>query len=243
MKVRRVSKQLFDTRVPIASYAVAYAVATWMFMSGCTRSNPAVCCETVEQCQDIGVSDFRPCSDGLVCIRNECEERVADASIDAFVSDAGTHVFDVAYPEEWKFSVSGPISGYLLIVNAKGTALDTSTLEVRSISDDHPTAIVRVTANPVIATIATARAGGFVTPFSKTLLVDSGMVPEARVETNSDYLTLEIQDAPPGTYDINVNLVIGLDNIAIPLPMKIHMVPGPSVYADPTVGKRVLVFH
>lgn len=170
--------------------------------------------------------------------------------VDAGTMDAGTArdaagvaAFDVVYPREWRFSVSGPVSGYLLIVNRGPVALSTNTLQVKSISDDHPIAIVRVNATIPSTFIPSGEAGGKLSPASTAVLVDSGLTTETRTDIDTDYLTLEVDNAPAGTYDINVMLVLGLDNLDAPMPMVIHVVPGPVIYANPEVGNRVTVYR
>jgi len=48
---------------------------------------------------------------------------------------------------------------------------------------------------------------------------------ETRSDTTSDYLTLAVENAPSGTYDINVNLELAIQGIRFPVPMKIHVLP------------------
>jgi hypothetical protein len=164
--------------------------------------------------------------------------------VDTMIDAMGTHVFDVAYPKEWKFSVEGPISGYFLIVNTSATPINSNTLELKSIDDDHPTAIVRVTVNPGTTQITQARASGSLSGLSQQLLVGSGLVTETRVDTTHDYLTLEIQNIPTANVDIAVALEISISGIRIAMPMTIHVVDKlPTVYADPMIGERKQVFQ
>jgi hypothetical protein len=173
---------------------------------------------------------------GGTCVDDEGPK---DAGIDA----PGVPAFDVAYPSEWRFSVAGPVSGYFLVINRGVTPLSMSSLQLKSIDDDHPTAFLRINANPLGTTIAPGQAGGSLTPLAKTVLVDSGLVTEARTDTDSDYLSIEIVNAPTGSYDINATLKLGLDNRDIMMPMILHILPGPTVYADPQVGKRTTIFR
>jgi hypothetical protein len=151
--------------------------------------------------------------------------------------------YELAYPSEWRFSVAGPVGGYLAIVNTSDAPLSLETLKVKSITDDHPTASVKITTSPFATSVGPNEAGGFLTPLAKKVLVDSGLVSETRVDTNSDYLTIEIADAPEGTYDIKATLEISLDGLTTKLPMTIHVVPGPTIFANPDVGKRIKVFR
>ena len=65
------------------------------------------------------------------------------------------------------------------------------------------------------------------------------MAPEPRGDASTSYLAIEVADAPPGTYDINAKATIRLDGVDATLPMLIHVVPGPTVYADPIAAARV----
>jgi hypothetical protein len=177
-------------------------------------------------------------------VGGQCTDDVlaSDAGVDV-MRDGGQAAFDIAYPDEWKFSVAGPISGYMLIVNTSVTPLNTSSLVLKSISDDHPTALVRINVNGYDATISPGEAGGSLSMLSKSVLVDSGLVTETRSQTTSDYLTLEVGNAPSGTYDIHATLVLSLDNLDVTMPMTIHILPGPDVWADPEVGKRLKLYR
>jgi hypothetical protein len=43
-----------------------------MHLVACTKDVPGVCCIDAADCSEIGISDIRGCSDGLVCIEHEC---------------------------------------------------------------------------------------------------------------------------------------------------------------------------
>jgi hypothetical protein len=151
--------------------------------------------------------------------------------------------FDLVYASEWKFSVEGPVSGYLAIVNTGDQPLSLTTLQVKAITDDHPAAAVKITTTPFSTTIPAGQAGGFLTPLSKSVLVDNGLLREKRADTNSDYLSIELANAPQGTYDIKATLELALDGVSAKLPITIHVVPGPTVAADPQAGKRIKLYR
>lgn len=175
--------------------------------------------------------------DGLA---GEC----VDSRSDGGVPDAPrVRAYDVAYPKEWKFSVPGPVSGYFLAINTSVTPLNMNSLVVRSIDDDHPTAAVRVTASAVGSSVPPGAAGGKLTGLAKMVLVDSGLVTEPRADEDTDYLNIELINAPDGTYDIHVDLKLSLDNADFSMPMVIHVVPTGVVYADPLVGDRLTVYR
>jgi hypothetical protein len=167
-----------------------------------------------------------------------------DASIDGSTDAPPIPFFDVAYPSDWKFSVSGPTHGFVLIVNTGTAPLGLATFQVTSVSDDHPTAVARVTAPTTPgAILQPGNAGGALSEGAQSLLITSGVVPEAWSDRKSDLLSLELVNAPSGTYDVAVNLTIELENHDVPLPMTIHVVPGPTIYLDPILARRVRVYR
>jgi hypothetical protein len=166
---------------------------------------------------------------------------IADASAPDAVPDANPISFDFAFASEWTFSVNGPVDGWLLVVNTGSIGFDASTLEVRKVSDDHPTAVVLVHAHPSTGIILPDRAGGELSLLSASLLVDSGLVTEQRVDTDSSYLDLEFVDAPAGQYDIHAEVTVALLDRELTLPLVVHRVPGPVVYADPQQAMRLPV--
>ncbi len=168
------------------------------------------------------------------------DQAVVDAGIDAR-PDAGLKAFDVVYPSEWQFSVTGQVSGYFMVIATGSAAVDMSTLHVKSIDDDHPTAFVTVTGGGSTS-VPTGYAGGVLTPVSKALFVTSGLVPEY-VSDEDDYLTFEIENAPAGTYDFHATVTVVVENIEIPLAMTIHILPMPDIWADPVVAKRIAVYR
>ncbi|MBA3453772.1 MAG: hypothetical protein H0T42_11825 [Deltaproteobacteria bacterium] len=97
---------------------------------------------------------------------------------------------------------------------------------------------MRVIVTPSDRLIPPGSVGGALSGLSTSLLVDSGLVPEPRLDTTSDYLTLAIENAPGGAYDINVDLDIAIEGIRIPMPMKIHILSSTTIYANPVAGTR-----
>lgn len=111
----------------------------------------------------------------------------------------------------------------------------TPTARRRARVDDPP--------SPLGGFVSSGQAGGSLSGFTKALLVDTGLVSEPRVETSSDFLSLEVQNAPPGNYDISVNAVLALQTVPIPVSMTIHVVDTQVIYADPLVGKRTAIYR
>lgn len=149
--------------------------------------------------------------------------------------------YDLAYASEWNFSVEGPVGGFLLVVNTSNRALDLTSFQVTSVTDDHSTAKVQVEAKPVSGTLPPRNVAGFVTPVSEAVLVGGGTVPEQRVDTRTDFLSIAISDAPPGVYDIRATVEVKLDGITTRLPLVIHHREGPTIYVDPVAGRRINV--
>jgi hypothetical protein len=165
-------------------------------------------------------------------------------SIDAATDAPGLAAFDIAYPSEWRFSVAGPAEGFILIVNTGPSPLSLATFQVSAVSDDHPTAVARVTSpSSSGTTLQPGQAGGQLSGLSEQLLVGSGLVTEPWADRTSALLALELLNAPAGTYDVAVNLTVSLDGRDALLPTTIHVVPGPTVYLDPLVARRVMVYR
>lgn len=167
-----------------------------------------------------------------------------DAQIDGGGDGPSVPFFDVAYPSEWRFSVPGPTDGFVLVVNTGSQALGLATFQLRSLSDDHPLAVARVTTPQSLGVVLTpGTAGGALSALSQSLLVSSGVVTEPWVDRNSQLLSIELVNAPPGTYDIAVDLTVAIEDRDAHIPMTIHVVPGPTVYLDPIVARRVRVYR
>ncbi len=117
-----------------------------------------------------------------------------------------------------------------------------ATLQVRQLTDDHPTALVRIVTTPSPADIAPGFAGGRVITDAEPIYFDSGLVSEPRTDQNSNYAQIEFIDAPQGSYDITLDAVFGLDGIDVPLHITIHRDPGPTIYGNPEAAVRTQLF-
>lgn len=221
-------------------------------LAACTRRNPEVCCETSDECLQIGTTEPVLCETGA-CVNSSCvTDGTCNGPEDCDAPDVcangvctspgpdagGRPAFDVAYPSVWRRSVPDQLPFDLIVINTSTSPLSMSSLVLKSISDDHPTATVRFILAPLSTTVATQRAGGLIVPLAEPVLIGSGLVPETRVDTNTSYVDYEIVDPAPGTYDITADAILTLDGIDVPLHFVIHMVPGPTIYADPEQGTR-----
>jgi hypothetical protein len=227
-------------------------------VSACSKRNQAVCCETADECAAIGTSEVVACQIG-VCVEHECIERgPCDGNEDCelpqtCVSSECTSppappdaplkpAFDIVYPNVWRFSVTiQPFPLDLIIVNTDVSPLSMTTLQVKSVADDHPTAFLRFVAAPSSADITPGFAGGKIIPNGVPIL--SGLIPEPRMDTESIYVQFEIVDAPKGTYDIKADAMLALDGTDFPVNLTIHMQDSQTVFADPEEGVRVPVFR
>jgi len=163
-----------------------------------------------------------------------------DAPIDAMLQP----VYDVAFPEEWKFSIEGPISGYLLIINTSPNPLDLSTFEIVSVVDDHPTLNTVITAPTAFnQQLGPGWAAGSLSGLSQDVLVDSGIVTEGNFYPDDNFLTLGFENMPAGTYDFTVTLTLAVEGHEVAMPMVIHHIDDAAIWADPQVGKRVTVYQ
>jgi hypothetical protein len=52
----------------------------------CTKTNPALCCTDEANCTSLGISDDHMCSDGLVCLGNQCIAETCASSTDCNAS-------------------------------------------------------------------------------------------------------------------------------------------------------------
>ena len=149
--------------------------------------------------------------------------------------------FDVAYASEWKFSVDGPVGGYMLVVNTSNAPLHLDTVQVVSVTDDHPVANVQIVAKPIQpVAIAPGKAVGMLTPLSKAVLVDSGFVQDSWQSTDAhDLLSIGLMNAPKGTYDIHATANLVVVGKPVSLAFTIHVVDDTTVFADPSTAARV----
>lgn len=152
-----------------------------------------------------------------------------------------TPAFDVAYGSEWRFSVAGPAGGFVSIINRGTAPLSMSDLQVTSISDDHPTASIRIIPNVSDTTVGPGLAGGSLTPIAEGLI--DPLVDEPRTDVDSDYLSIELVNAPSGDYDIAALVTLELDGSTVDLPILAHVEPGPTVWIEPTAAARATAFH
>jgi hypothetical protein len=118
--------------------------------------------------------------------------------------------FDVVYPSEFRSSVNDPVMFSMMFVNTDVSPLSMTTLQVRQLTDDHPTAFVRIVTTPSSANIAPGFAGGSVDSFAATFFFDSELVTEPRTDQTSIYANIEFVDAPDGLYDITFDAVLAL---------------------------------
>ena len=230
-------------------------------IAACSKRNPEVCCETADECAVIGTQEVVACDVGA-CVAHECVDlgpcdgnedcqspetcvvgicTAPSAPPDAAMKPA----FDVAYPNEWRFSVVDPVPLSIMFINTNTdeVPLSMSTLKVKSLEDDHPIAFVRIVTTPSAALIGPGLAGGKVSLVANPIFFGSGLVTEARTDESSSYGTIEIQDAPQGTYDILVTAVLQLSGLDVPLSMTVHMVTdGETIFAEPEAGTRETVF-
>jgi len=216
-------------------------------MACATKRNPAACCETPEECQRLGTTEAIFCNTGQ-CVNFTCVgDNTCDSPDDCISrecvnglcsSSSGVPAFDVAYPDVWRRSLPDQIPFDLIVIATNSTALSMSSLQLKSISDDHPTANVRLIFQALSTMVPAHQAGGKIVQLAEPVLIGSGLVTETRADTNTSYVEWEVQDAPPGTYDITVNAVLTLDGIDVPLHFIVHMVAGPTIYLDPEQGTR-----
>lgn len=261
-RLRAWSQRGLTLRMSAFPRVLTLVLLTLVLLAGCgTRRNPAVCCETTDECAQIGTAEIVSCEVG-VCVAHSCVDLGACDGIEDCTESgqscidgrctftlppdaARVAAYDVAYPNVWRRSITDAHPLSLLFVNRGVSPLSMSTLQVRSLADDHPTAFVRVTvpATPSTAMILPGQAGGLVTPLAEDLLIGMGIVPEQRVDQETSYADVQILDAPSGTYDIGVDVVFALDGLDVATHLTIHMEPLPVQWLNPLEGTRATIFR
>jgi hypothetical protein len=142
--------------------------------------------------------------------------------------------FDIAYVDTWRISIPEPVTSFAVIINTSGAPLDLSTFHVSALSDDHPTGAAMVEADASLAIGMPGQAAGALTTQAELLLVTSGLVPEARTETQMSFMSLAMANFPSGTYDVEIEASVSLDGVELLLPFTVHMVPDPVVTSTPS---------
>src|SRR5262245_61147523 len=166
---------------------------------------------------------------------------LVDAAPDASPDAALPRIYDVVYGSNWEFTVDQEVPGWIAIVNTGTSALDLFTLRVLDISDDHPT--MNLTARVISAStrLQPGQVGGHLTPVTKRVTVDAGLVSDPTVDTSVDYLGFQLLNFTDAT-EVRFNGVITIDiaNRAVQLPMVFHITPftGPILF-EPSLGKRI----
>src|SRR6185436_9344145 len=164
-----------------------------------------------------------------------------DAMPDARPDAALPRIYDVVYGSTWEFNVNQEVSGWIAIVNTGTAALDLSTLRVLDVSDEHPT--MNLTARVISAStrLSPGQVGGQLTPVTKRVTVDAGLVTDPTVDTDVNYLGFDLLNFTNNT-EVRFNGIITIDiaNRAVQLPMVFHVTPftGPILF-EPSLGKRV----
>src|SRR5262245_46461512 len=165
-----------------------------------------------------------------------------DASPDASPDAALPRIYDVVYGSNWEFTVDQEVPGWIAIVNTGTAPLDMSTLRVLDTADDHPT--MNLTARvlrPSTTRLQPGQVGGQLTPVTKRVTVDAGLVSDPTVDTDVDYLGFQLLNFTDAT-EVRFNGVITIDiaNRAVQLPMVFHITPftGPILF-EPSLGKRI----
>ena len=164
-----------------------------------------------------------------------------DAAPDASPDAALPRIYDVAYGSTWEFNVDQEVPGWIAIVNTGTGALDLSTLRVLDVSDDHPT--MNLTARVISAStrLQPGQVGGRLTPVTKRVTVDAGLIPDPTVDTTVDYLGFQLLNFTNSTeVRFNGTITIDIANRAVQLPMVFHVTPftGPILF-EPSLGKRI----
>jgi hypothetical protein len=166
---------------------------------------------------------------------------LVDAAPDASPDAALPRIYDVAYGSTWEFNVDQEVPGWIAIVNTGNTALDLSTLRVIDVTDDHPT--MNLTARVISAStrLQPGQVGGHLTPVTKRVTVDAGLITDPTVDTSVDYLGFQLLNFTDSSeVRFNGSITIEIGSRAVTLPMVFHITPltGPILF-EPSLGKRI----
>jgi hypothetical protein len=166
---------------------------------------------------------------------------LVDAAPDASPDAALPKIYDVAYGSTWEFNVDQEVPGWIAIVNTGTTALDLSTLKVIDVTDDHPT--MNLTARVISAStrLQPGQVGGHLTPVTKRVTVDAGLITDPTVDTSVDYLGFQLLNFTDSSeVRFNGSITIEIGRRAVTLPMVFHITPltGPILF-EPSLGKRI----
>jgi hypothetical protein len=164
------------------------------------------------------------------------DSSAADASPDASVP-----AFEVVYGDDWRIAVEASNDGWFLLVANGNVDPDLSTIQVVSVSDTHPTAIVRIVASPVVGVMTHGKAAGKI--FVDNMAIYQAAIPEPRERTNEVLLTLNLLDAPAGDYVFSSHVDLKVNSIPFALDFNLHHVDSPITYFSPDVAKRLVVRH
>jgi hypothetical protein len=165
---------------------------------------------------------------------------VDSSAIDA-PPDAGVQAFEVVYGDDWRIAVDATNDGWFLLVANGNSDPDLATIQVVSVSDTHPIAIVRIVANPLVGLMTHGKAAGKI--FVDNQTVYQAAIPEPRERASDSLLSLNLLDAPTGDYMFDAHVELKVNNTPFALDFKLHHVDSPITYFSPETAKRLVVRH
>lgn len=185
--------------------------------------------------------DAAPSGDAPLVDAALVDAALVDASPDASPDAALPRIYDVAYGSNWEFNVDQEVPGWIAIVNTGTASLDLSTLKVLDVTDDHPT--MNLTARVISAStrLQPGQVGGELTPVTKRVTVDAGLIPDPTVDTSVSYLGFQLLNFTNSTeVRFTGSITIEIANRPAQLPMVFHVTPLTSgILFEPSLGKRI----
>jgi hypothetical protein len=166
---------------------------------------------------------------------------LVDAAPDASPDAARPKIYDIAYGSTWEFNVDQEVTGWIAIVNSGTAALDLSTLRVLDVSDEHPTMNLTARVISASARLQPGQVGGQLTPVTRRVTVDAGLITAPTVDTTVNYLGFQLLNfTDAAEVRFNGTITIDIAGRAVQLPMVFHVTPlnGPVLF-EPSLGKRV----
>lgn len=151
-------------------------------------------------------------------------------------------LFDVAYANEWTFSIDGPVSGFVVVINTSDQPLTIDGIEATSVISDRAPSISVSTKQNTSHVLAPGAAIGALSGITASVFSSSKLVPEP-IADKVDLLAIGLKNMHAGTYDVESSTTIRINGTSVELPITIHHIDSHDIHADATSARRVSVYR